>query len=210
MTDESLRSLYAPNGKLAVQGDIIKRENLATTLELVSIYGADVFYNGTVTDSMVMTIQNRGGVVSREDFANYRVKWTKPLVGSYRNKTIHTAGAPFGGAVLLEILNIIERGETLGHRPLSSSQIHYIAEAMKHGFASRSKIGDPMNAVQDPVDGSSSDFEKKIISKDYAENIRTKISEVPSIEICPIRFGIQERYWPILRMALHSLGNTPQ
>jgi len=43
--DEGLKELYKPNGTLLVEGDLLKRENLADTLELIATEGADAFYN---------------------------------------------------------------------------------------------------------------------------------------------------------------------
>ena len=43
--DEGLAELYMPNGTFLVEGDLLKREKLADTLELIATEGADVFYN---------------------------------------------------------------------------------------------------------------------------------------------------------------------
>jgi hypothetical protein len=48
VSDPILRTVYAPNGTIAEKGRIIKNNNLATTLELISKYGADEFYTVSI------------------------------------------------------------------------------------------------------------------------------------------------------------------
>jgi gamma-glutamyltranspeptidase/glutathione hydrolase/leukotriene-C4 hydrolase len=37
-------SIYAPNGKLLGEGDLLKRTNFSKTLELIAENGSEVFY----------------------------------------------------------------------------------------------------------------------------------------------------------------------
>jgi gamma-glutamyltranspeptidase / glutathione hydrolase / leukotriene-C4 hydrolase len=40
----NLASIYAPNGKLLGEGDLLKRTNFSKTLELIAENGSEVFY----------------------------------------------------------------------------------------------------------------------------------------------------------------------
>ena len=42
--DSALASIFAPNGTILNEGDLVKREAYAKYLELISTEGADAFY----------------------------------------------------------------------------------------------------------------------------------------------------------------------
>ena len=42
--DDELKNIFAPKGKLLVEGDLIKRELFANTLEIIAEHGAEEFY----------------------------------------------------------------------------------------------------------------------------------------------------------------------
>lgn len=53
-------------------GDRIRRPQLAKTLELLAESGPDIFYNGSMTDSLVNEITAFKGIITREDFRTYK------------------------------------------------------------------------------------------------------------------------------------------
>lgn len=74
LTSESLREVFInPNTNDTYQeGEYLKRERLAQTLEVIAQEGADAIYNGSLTDALVEDIQANGGILTVEDFYNYR------------------------------------------------------------------------------------------------------------------------------------------
>lgn len=54
------------------EGHYLKRERLAATLEVIAREGADAIYNGSLTKALVDDIQAKGGIITAEDFGNYR------------------------------------------------------------------------------------------------------------------------------------------
>lgn len=54
------------------KGDRIKRPQLANTLKLIAQHGADIFYRGNITDSLVKEIREFKGIITRQDFEDYR------------------------------------------------------------------------------------------------------------------------------------------
>lgn len=83
-----------------MEGDRIKRPRLAETLKLIAINGPDIFYNGNMTDNLVKEIRAFKGIIKREDFVNYKVKWRKPIKSTIGNLTVYTAPPPGSGALL--------------------------------------------------------------------------------------------------------------
>ncbi|KAK9765344.1 hypothetical protein K7432_006396 [Basidiobolus ranarum] len=138
----SFLEVFAPNGEFFKEGDIMKRESFANTLETVARKGAKAFYNGPIAESLVKEIQRTGGIIELEDFSNYRAHIRVPMVGYYRGHKIITAPPPASGAILLSILNILE-GYSLDRDSLTSLHAHHILESFKFGYAQRTELGDP-------------------------------------------------------------------
>lgn len=153
--------LYTDDGFLYNEGDIITNNDLADTLELIADEGIEGFYNSDFTDKMVDYIQSIGGVLTREDFAQYTSVIREPISTTYRGYTVYTVGGPSnGGAPLLEMLNIVEQFDlaSYGHDSAETVQILNDAYAMAYqdGLA---YMADP-DYYDLPVE--------TMISKDYA------------------------------------------
>lgn len=149
-------------------GDRLIQKDLAQTLETIAKEGSKAFYNGSITDAMVSASQKNGGVFSKQDFKNYSITESQPITCNYRNYKIITTPPPGSGTTVCEILNI-SNGYLLKvfgfHSVLAT---HYVAEAMRYAYADRnSYLGDP-DFVRMPIN--------KLISPQYAESIRAKIS----------------------------------
>jgi gamma-glutamyltranspeptidase len=54
------------------EGDIMKREQLAKTLESIMEKGAEVLYKGDLAKMLAMDIQLQGGIITASDLSNYR------------------------------------------------------------------------------------------------------------------------------------------
>lgn len=102
-------NLYTDEGFFYEEGDIITNDDLADTLELIANEGIEGFYDSDFTDMMVDYIQSLGGILTHEDFANYKTVIREPLVTTYRDHKVITVSAPTkGGVALVEALNIAE------------------------------------------------------------------------------------------------------
>ncbi|KAF8200846.1 gamma-glutamyltranspeptidase [Pholiota molesta] len=133
-------AIFAPHGRLLEEGDVIHRTNLSRTLSTIAEQGADAFYTGAIADSIVRKARLTGGILSKEDLENYAVKVERALEGTYRGKKIYTTHAPTSGAVLIHMLNLMESFDLEERNGLN---VHRLVEAMKFGFAARTKICDP-------------------------------------------------------------------
>jgi gamma-glutamyltranspeptidase/glutathione hydrolase len=164
-----LARVFMPKDTVPAEGDIMRQPELAETLKAIAAQGSDVFYRGWIAEAIVETVKKEGGVLTLEDFKDYKPVWREPLVGSYRNRTVITMPPPSsGGVALVEMLNVLASYplSALGHN--SATYLHLVAEAMKHAFADRAQyLGDP-DFVKAPV--------SMLMSKEYAAWIRGRIS----------------------------------
>ena len=91
----------------------MKRPKLARTLRIIAEQGANAFYNGILTETIVKEVHDRGGIISKEDLANYQVDFREALrISLNESLTVFTTHAPTSGPILTFILNIL-RGRPL-------------------------------------------------------------------------------------------------
>ncbi len=113
----------------------------------------DAFYRGDVADAIVRYHQQEGGLLSREDLAEFHAGLEPATRTSYRGWEVVSCGFWCQGPVLLQMLNILGRCDVtrLGHN--STPYIHLVTEVMKLAFADREAYyGDPRH-VKVPADG---------------------------------------------------------
>ncbi|MFQ1063313.1 gamma-glutamyltransferase [Bordetella trematum] len=166
-------------------GAPLSNPDYADTLEQLAQEGHDSFYRGDIARRMIDDIQGAGGILSLDDLAHYDVRCTPPLLGSYKNRRITTNQPPGGGAMLLEMLNILEAFELQGLAHNSPEYIQAVCEAMKIATADKDRfIGDPA-FVEVPLE--------RILSKAYAAEAaaairageRARVTRLDSAAVVP-------------------------
>jgi len=183
----SVRIYLRPDGGAPQAGDHIALDDLAATLDAIAADGAAGFYSGPVAQRIVNAVQAAGGRMTMEDLASYRAVEREPVSGAYRGYAIVSMPPPSsGGAHIIEILNILE-GFPLGEQGLNSAaSLHEMAEAEKLAYADRAAyLGDP-DFVKIPLAG--------LLSKAYAEHLRSLISPDHARPAADIRPGEPQRY----------------
>ncbi len=138
--------LLRRDGSAYEEGDLLKQPDLARTYRAIGEHGIAWFYNGPIGRTVGQWMAANGGILTAEDFANYRVLRREPLVGSYRGLTIVGFPPPSSGGVhVIQILNMLERFDLKALHQRDPAQFyHVIAEAMKRAFADRAYwLGDP-------------------------------------------------------------------
>jgi gamma-glutamyltranspeptidase/glutathione hydrolase len=135
-----------------VEGDHVERLKLGDTLERLVATRGGVLTSGKAAADIVRSARKAGGVLTVADLAEYRPKDREPVVGSYRGWKVITMPPPSsGGAVLLQILGVLESSDVAELGAHSAAYFHRLTEAMKHAFADRARlIGDP-DRVEVPV-----------------------------------------------------------
>jgi gamma-glutamyltranspeptidase/glutathione hydrolase len=160
------------------EGERLIQLDLADTLRAIAKEGPGAFYRGRTAAQIADAVVKAGGIMSKDDLANYRPIERAVVRGSYRGYDIISAPPPSSGGVhLIEMLNVLE-GYDLARLSREES-LHDMIEAMKRAYADRAVfMGDP-DAVKIPVDG--------LTSKAYAKSLRATIGEraTPAADIRP-------------------------
>ncbi|KAG0704532.1 gamma-glutamyltranspeptidase [Suillus ampliporus] len=133
-SQEDWRPIFAPEGRMLLEGETIRRTNYSRTLSAIASAG-------TRSDSIIRKIQATGGIMTNEDLENFTVKVDRALQGTYHDKKVYTSHAPTSGPVLLHILNLLERYDLIGEGR-TGLNIHRFVEALKFSQCTSTRIGD--------------------------------------------------------------------
>ena len=141
---ESLK-IYFKDGAAIKENSIFKRPDLEKTFQLIVREGKKGFYEGDIAKKMVESMNANGGLFTLEDFKNYEVEISEPIVASYRGNLVFTAGPPSGGGItLLTALNVLSFYDLNKYNSDSAITYHLTSEALRRGHNNRSHfVGDP-------------------------------------------------------------------
>ncbi len=87
--------------RLLSEGEAIRQIQLADTLELLAIEGADLFYRGEIAQEIVRQCREGGGHLSLTDLNHYAIARRRPLDLEYRNSHVLTNPPPASGGILI-------------------------------------------------------------------------------------------------------------
>ena len=164
----------APNaGEIFVQADL-----LATLTKLVeaeaealaagksrkeAIYAAyDRFYKGDIAEEFVRGAQEEGGLITKDDLANWQVYIEEPVMTTYKGIEVYKLTSWVQGPVMLQALNMMENFDVQAMGYNSTRYIHALYQVMNMAFADRDfYYGDPYYPPEEPLEG--------LLSKEYAK-----------------------------------------
>jgi gamma-glutamyltranspeptidase / glutathione hydrolase len=140
--DPAAAALFFHDGEPLKTGEKLVQGDLADTLEEIGRDGTETFYRGGLATRMLAYLNDRGCLLSADDFAGHGTDVSAPLSATYRGYTVHQTCLPSQGLILLKELNIAEHAE-IGD-PLDVESIHLMVEAKKLAFADRlGHVADP-------------------------------------------------------------------
>ena len=176
------KRIYLKEGDFYNEGEVFKQPDLAATFARLQQGGPNEFYEGETARLIVNDMKRNNGLMTLEDLRGYVAKERDPLRGIYRGHEIISMPPPSsGGAVLIEMLNILE-GYDLGKLDANSSErYHLMAEAMRRAFADRAEYMGDSDFVKVPVAG--------LIDKAYAAKLRSNISTERASTSAEVRAG---------------------
>jgi gamma-glutamyltranspeptidase/glutathione hydrolase len=125
------RALYAPDGRLLEAGDLFHFPDLADALERLAEEGPSSVYRGETAERICAWVSERGGLLSTEDLAEYRVIERRPVRARYRGRDVLTNAPPSSGGILIAyVLELLERAPSQP-MPGSADSLALLADVME-------------------------------------------------------------------------------
>jgi gamma-glutamyltranspeptidase/glutathione hydrolase len=154
------------DGQPLEAGEILVQKDLAASYRHLAKEGPAWFYHGDFAVQTSQWMSRHGGIIDRQDFANYRTVLREPIHSQFREFDIYGFGPPSSGGVhVAQVLNILADDELSSLTNVERFQL--TAEALKLAFADRAQwLGD---ADYVPVP-------KGLITADYGRHLRTLIN----------------------------------
>ena len=185
------------------EGDVLVQKDLAKTLRKIAQNGALGFYSGEVADLIVAEMKKNNGLITKKDLANYQSVYRDPVVGSYRGSKIVSMGPPSsGGALLIQMLNMLENYDLQSMERNSTEFVHMMTEIQRLAYADRAiHLGDP-DFWPNPI--------PMLTSKDYAKERLSLVSmekATPSTEIAAGEIALKESMETTHYSAMDKQGN---
>jgi gamma-glutamyltranspeptidase/glutathione hydrolase len=163
------KRIYLNNGKFYNEGETFVQPDLAATFARVQQRGPNEFYEGQTARMIVDDMKQHNGLITMEDMRGYVAKERETLRGNYRGYEIISMPPPSsGGAVLIEMLNILEGYDFKKIDWASSERYHLTTEAMRRAFADRAEYMGDTDFVKVPIAG--------LVDKKYAAQLRSTIN----------------------------------
>src|SRR6185295_5377376 len=129
------RRIYLRGGNFYKEGEIFRQPELAATFARLQRSGPNEFYEGETARLIVADMKRHNGLMTMEDLHGYVAKERTPVRGNYRGHEIISMPPPSsGGAVLIQMLNILEGFDLQKLEANSSDRYHLMAEAMRRAF----------------------------------------------------------------------------
>ncbi|MBV9783105.1 MAG: gamma-glutamyltransferase [Acidisphaera sp.] len=166
--DPAIARLLLPDGTPLRPGARLLQPEAAETLRCIARDGEDTLYHGAIGAAAIDGIARRGGCMTRQDLADYRLVERQPVRGLYRGHEIVGPPPPAASGVhIVQMLKILEGFDIAARGFGSADTLHLLAEVLKIAFADRAAAtGDPA-FVEVPV--------TRLMSDDYAAERRAAL-----------------------------------
>ena len=129
----------------------------------------DRFYKGDIADEFVRGVKEQGGLITKEDLANWKPVEEATTHVNYKGIEVYKLQPWTQGPALLQALNILENFDLKGMGYNSAKYIHTVYQAMNLSFADRDfYYGDPRFTTNQPMTG--------LLSKEYAKQRAAEIN----------------------------------
>ncbi|MGE0640219.1 MAG: gamma-glutamyltransferase [Thermoanaerobaculia bacterium] len=137
-------AVWLPGGRPLGAGERLRLPDLARTLDGYAERGPTAITTGAVAAAIETVSLRHQGVLRAADLAAYRPVWREPL--RFRRFIWDFVTMPLpstGGAILGEVLGMLERREWESLPAGGVQRTHLLVEAFRRAFADRFDLGDP-------------------------------------------------------------------
>lgn len=175
--DPYLASIWLPNGtpprSYPKPGDRIIQRDLAELLKRIAKQGADALYRGEVAEAIDTWMRQQGGVLTKEDLADYHPQVGEPLAVSFQGYTIKCVATPSGAITNLQTWHLLDQFplQSLSHN--SIEYLHLLIEAFRHTFADRYHFLGDWEHVPVPLQG--------MLSTEYAKALAAQLDRKQAV-----------------------------
>lgn len=122
---------FMPNGKVPKAGEIVRRSQLATTLEEIVATKGESFYRGSLAARIAAHAAENGGGLALADLEAHSADWVEPISIPFRDSRIYEIPPNGQGIATLIALGLLEPFE-LEEQPVDSVEsLHLMIEATK-------------------------------------------------------------------------------
>jgi gamma-glutamyltranspeptidase/glutathione hydrolase len=103
-------AIYAPEGRLVQVGEKVRMPDVGDLIERLGAEGPGFLYEGDTAKAVADWVGERGGTITEEDLATYRVIERQPAKARYHGREILTNPPPSSGGILIAYsLDLMER-----------------------------------------------------------------------------------------------------
>lgn len=169
--------IFLPGGRAPKVGEIHSQPKLGASLRAIAEQGPDVFYRGWIAEDIVAHLQGLGGTHAREDFAEHRGEWVRPIRTRFEGYDVLEIPPNGQGITALIALNILAELEHAGLDPVGVDRMHLQGEAMRLAYQDRNiHVAD--QAFSDvPIEA--------LLSADHAASLRAAIDPARAMTDLP-------------------------
>jgi len=110
MSTAECAALWAPDGRVLREGEVLRNPELGETLRRLGEDGAEPFYRGDIAAATSDWLGAHGGSLTRAELAGYRAQLREPVRMRYRDRDVLTNPPPSaGGTLLAYALGLLDR-----------------------------------------------------------------------------------------------------
>jgi gamma-glutamyltranspeptidase/glutathione hydrolase len=145
--DPYLAAMWLPGGRpprsFPRPAEKVIQRDLGELLRRVARQGAAGMYQGEVAAAIDDWMRQQGGLLTRQDLAEYQPIFGEPIRQDFHGFDIACVATPSGAITNLETLSILNQLDIAGLEYNSAAYLHVVIEAARHAFADRYRyLGD--------------------------------------------------------------------
>lgn len=204
--DPYLAAMWLPGGcpprSAPKPAERIVQRDLGDLLRRVARQGAAGMYQGEVAAAIADWMRQHGGILTRQDLADYRPVFGEPLRQRFRGYDIACVATPSGAITNLQTFGILSHLDLPAQPYNSAGYLHLIVEAARHAFADRYRWLGDWEYAPVPLQG--------LLSPAYAQRLARLIA--PGTTSLSIE-GTEEPWGYYLERAVHDpweFDSTPR